>query len=102
MDFLRESNRIEGIPIGPTKSQVIAAKNFLWLSRLTCEDMEAIVHAFQPDARLRVNGEIVRVGNHWPPPGSMAIKYELERLLGIVNGSGEGMSSDPYKTHHKG
>lgn len=79
--FLIESNAIEDIRVEPTQAQIDAVRAFLRLPKLTVEDVDAIVKVFQPNAVLRLNGELVSVGGYWPPRGSMGIKYKLESII---------------------
>lgn len=99
-DFLVESNRIEGITTRPTDEQVAAAQAFISLNRVSVADVENIVNAFQPSARLRDNfGLDVVVGNHKPPRGGPEIRSDLERLLFIADAPRR--IGHPYWIHHK-
>ncbi len=96
IDFLFESNRIEGILTSPTEEQRKAAIHFLALSSITIPDLVHIVNVFQPGAVLRdKEGLNVRVGNHIPPSGGSYIKRELQRIL---EWSRSGVST-PYYIH---
>ena len=95
-DFVIESNRIEGIS-GATQVDIDAHGRFLALERITVADLESLVEAVQPDARLRIEPAMdVRVGSHIAPPGGPDIRGSLERLL-FVACSGDPES--PHKTH---
>ena len=95
-DFIRESNRIEGIVREPTKEEISAAENFLALGQITVDDVAMLVSVFQPDARLRNRpGMNVRVGRHVAPEGGPEIEKELTGLLKAVNGD----VLTPYNIH---
>ena len=81
-DFLVESNRIERIMRPPSGAEISATESFLQLKAVTVQDMERLVYAYQPDARLRrVFGMDVRVGKHKPPGGGPHIEKALVELL---------------------
>ena len=91
-DFIRESNRIEGIHRSPSEKEVFAHKEFLGAKKLTVETFETFVWAVQPNAVLRRKPHLnVRVGNHIPPEGGPAIEAGLNALLHCV--------SEPWKAH---
>lgn len=91
-DFVRESNRIEGIVREPTRSEVEAHERFL-ASDPSIPALIGLVEAVQPDARLRDRvGLDVRVGAFLPPPGGPEVAEKLRELLHT--------SRDPYWTHH--
>jgi len=50
---------------------------------------------YQPEAKLRLNGEMVRVGNHVPPVGGQAILHALNNILDLVNNE----KLTPYEAH---
>lgn len=94
-DFVRESNRIEGIHREPTLHEVLAHKKLVQLDCVTIDDLLAFVGVYQPDAELRIrSGQNVRVGNHFPPLGGPAIGYALADLLARAE-----HSEDPYSIH---
>ena len=81
-DFVRESNRIEGILRDPTKDEIVAHKLLMALGKITVPDLEIFVAVVQPGAQLRrQHGLNVRVGNHIAPPGGPIIETQLEDLL---------------------
>lgn len=81
-DFVRESNRIEGIHRDPTKAEIDEYHRFMALDAVTIQDMEDFVRVYQPDAHLRVSrGMNVRVGSYYPPPGGPAIGFALQEIL---------------------
>ena len=85
-DFVRESNRIEGIERAPTKTEIGATEAFLALSEITVASMADLVSAYAPGHVLRDRvGLNVRVGNYVAPPGGPAIATALEALLSRVS-----------------
>jgi len=89
-DFVRESNRIEGIE-RTTEEQVEA--HCLFLSRpATVDSLVDLVAVLQPDARLRNSAGIpgVRVGNHIAPLSGPEIQANLNSILAIP---------DPWEQH---
>jgi hypothetical protein len=94
-DFVRESNRIEGILRDPTVGEVMAHSAFLALDRIRVGDLRGLVRALA-GADLRSGlGMDVYVGNHVPPPGGPHIEQHLEFLCARAT---EGLDS-PYRTH---
>lgn len=82
IDFLIESNRIEGIYAAPSAEQLAACESFLELSSITVSDLCALVAVIEPRAELRDRvGLNVRVGSHYPPPGGPEIIERLEQIL---------------------
>lgn len=93
-DFVRESNRIEGIHRDPTGAEIDAHAAFLYLSVPTVEAMQAFVEVIAPGHVLREEvGLNVRVGDHIAPLGGPLIRKELAFLLSKIE------VSDPWKTH---
>lgn len=85
-DFIRESNKIEGVFRDPTDEEVAEAKRFLALDEVTVKDLEQFVKVYQPNAKLRVKaGMNVRIGSHLPPAGGPKIKKTLEYILTQLN-----------------
>ncbi len=80
VDFVQESNRIEGItrpPFGydPTLQEIEEHERFLNLSEVTVEDLQRFVFAIQPGAVLRdQSGMNVRVGGYVAPAGGPEIR----------------------------
>ena len=91
-DFVRESNRIEGIERDPTADEIDAHKWFLARDKITVRDLGTLVSVIQPDAVIRRTiGLDVRVGNHIAPRGGPEIEQRLEAILAVID--------SPYKTH---
>ena len=82
-DFIRESNRIEGLHHEPTQPEIDVHAAFLVLRTVTVADLELFVAVIQPDAVLRRRyGQNVLVGNHKPPPGGPEIELVLGGPIG--------------------
>lgn len=83
-DFVRESNRIEGIKREPTEDEIRRLSAFVALPKLEVEDVVDFVKFTQPDAVLRDSGLIpgVRVGDHVAPPSGPKIRGSLADILG--------------------
>ena len=93
-DFVRESNRIEGILRDPTEDEIVAHKLLRDLPKIAVSDLEIFVAVVQPGARLRRQiGLDVRVGDHIAPPGGPEIETRLENLLAHMDRQGA------YETH---
>ncbi len=85
VDFVRESNAIEGIHRDPTEDEIAATETFLRLPVLTIADLVKLVAVYQPGAVLRDRvGLNVRVGRHFPPPGGPEIGTQLMLLLNRI------------------
>lgn len=97
IDFLAESNRIEGITASPSAELIEATRRFLALPMIGVEDLVALVAVIEPRAVLREHeGLDVRVGNHRPIPGGPRVRERLARLLIEEL---ERAGGDPYSFH---
>lgn len=93
-DFVRESNRIEGILRDPSGDEIDAHAAFLMLEQPMVEHVEQFVSTIAPGHRLRDKpGLNVRVGNHIAPSGSPNIRSGLNFMLSKLS------ISDPWTTH---
>jgi hypothetical protein len=95
IDFIRESNRIEGILRDPTEDEIAAHERLLKLIQLhptTVGDFQAVIAPGKP-IRQRP-GMNVRVGNHVAPKAGPTIVHRLKRVLDLANGT-----SDPWRVH---
>ena len=98
-DFVRESNRIEGILRDSTEDEIAAHGLLMALDKITVPDLEIFVAVVQPGARLRRElGWDVRVGNHIAPPGGPIIETQLEELL--ARDMGAYHKHNVYETLH--
>jgi hypothetical protein len=96
VDFVIESNRIEGIK-DTTPAQIAEHKRFVALKELSVAELCAFVNVYQPNAVLRNHkGLDVRVGNHFPPLGGPEVAMQLTDLIARIN---EGIITDPYRAH---
>lgn len=95
-EFVRESNRIEGIRRAPSDAEMDAHMKLLSYDDLDVNDMEAFVAVIAPEHELRRKmGVNVRVGNHIAPLGGDKVVIDLDRIL-VDAGNG-----DPYLIHQR-
>jgi hypothetical protein len=81
-DFVRESNRIEGILRPPLQREIDAHVAFLNLSQPTTWHLEAFVGDIAPGHRVRDReGLDVRVGDHIAPKGGPEIRSALDAIM---------------------
>lgn len=100
-EFVKESNRIEGILREPTAAEIRAHLEFIGLIQIDIGDLQAFVNVVQPGAKLRDKvGWDVYVGNHVPPRGGPPIRDKLEKLLSKVN-EGRMSAQSAYECHHE-
>lgn len=94
-EYVRESNRIEGIWRDLSPAEITAHETLLRLyPEITVDDLVRFVEVIQPDAELRDKPHLnVRVGNHIAPQGGPQIVESLKTLL-----SG-ALTDDPYTVH---
>jgi len=95
MDFIRESNRIEGIKREPTHAEIEEYSRFMALKRPTVDDMKKFVSVYQPNAVIRDKKTLnVCVGNYVAPLGGKHIISELKNILSdAISGK------DAYEVH---
>lgn len=97
-NFVRESNRIEGILRDPTAEEITAHIDFLALDAVYLSDMKKFVQAVAPGHRLRDQvGLDVRVGNHLPPAG----RPEMEKYLCTILAQATLLYGTPYHQHQE-
>jgi len=85
-DFVRESNRIEGINREPLVAEIDAHMVFLEADALAVPLVEEFVRIVQPYAILRRQyGLDVRVGDYLAPLGGPDIEMELTKLVDDIN-----------------
>ena len=95
LDFIRESNRIEGIEREPTDAEVQQHYDFLSLPSVDVPDLERFVSVVA-DAPLRERvGMDVCVGSHRPPAGHPHIRGQLGIILSEVH----DRRLTPYEAH---
>lgn len=97
VEFVRESNRIEGIVRTPTDYEIAAHQEFFDLPEVRVPEMEEFVKevAARP-LRDRI-GMDVRVGSHCPPPGGPHIRADLSDLLAAV--MADEFEGQPWLAH---
>lgn len=99
-DFVRESNRIEGIERAPTATEIDATAMFLDKDRLSVEEICALQEVYAPGKPLRDRvGMNVRVGNYVAPGGGRTIVVELMSLVGKLNKAKPGYHDSPWHRH---
>lgn len=100
-DFVRESNRIEGILRDPTEDEIVAHKLLMAMDKITVSDLEIFVAVVQPGAALRREvGMDVQVDSHVAPPGGREIEFSLENILARAAGRGAYKTHLAYETLH--
>jgi len=86
IDFVKESNRIEGITREPKDREIVEAERFLGLETVTQTELLNFVKVYEPEAKLRnKEGLDVRIGNHQPIKGGLQILIELNKVLSYAN-----------------
>lgn len=82
IDFVKESNAIEGIKRPPTKEEINEHNRFVRLDVITVKELEKFVSVYQSDASIRNEpGMNVIIGSHLPPNGGPLIVGYLENIL---------------------
>jgi hypothetical protein len=97
-EFVKESNRIEGIHREPTIEEVAAHERFLRTGPSVAHLIE-FVRAVQSGAVLRNRpGLDVVVGRYYPPPGGLDMEDQLATLL--LNFSHPYLGHQAYEALH--
>ena len=82
VNFISESNRIEGILRAPTDAEIEEYYRFMALDIVTIEELIQFVSVYQPDAVLRDRpGLDVQVGGYIAPRGGPEIRERLQKIL---------------------
>ena len=98
-DFVRESNRIEGILRDPTEEEVNATADFVRQDSIGVDDIVRLVAVFAPGHRLRdQRGLNVRVGNYIAPEGGPDIAGKLAGIVYYAN-QARGSSKAAHELH---
>ncbi len=101
MNFIVESNKIEGLHACPTLAEEEAYKKFLNSAFTDVQDLEEFVSAVEPGAVLRRReGQNVYVGNHVPPQGGHDVEVQLTALLRNIHALGPYQSHIAYENLH--
>lgn len=97
IDFVTESNRIEGILRAPAQEEIAAHDAVLACETLRVADLVAFVGVCQPDARLRGTNDVprVRVGNYIAPRSGPHIVDWLADLLARIKSG----AASPWHAH---
>lgn len=100
-DFVRESNRIEGITRAPTHAELKEHAAFLNEDVITVISLQRLVDIIQPGGKLRDREDLnVRVGNHIAPPGGPLVVHDLEAILACAPRAGAYETHLAYETLH--
>lgn len=97
INFVTESNAIEGIHREPTSAEIRAHEDFLGLPELHVGDLENLVNVCAGAPLRDKVGRNVVIGNHLPPPGGPEIRHELALLLLPESIA----SSSPHQLHKR-
>lgn len=97
INFINESNRIEGIHHSPTEQEVTAYEDFLSLSVITIEDIEKFVRIITNAPVRSQKGMDVYVGKHTPIPGGPRVIDELNYIIQGINSN----KYEPYYIHQE-
>lgn len=101
IDFIRESNSIEGIHREPTSAEIEEFFRFMALETPEIEELVKFVKVYQPNARLRDKKHLdVRIGSHVPPPGGPGIVTSLDEILDNMHHDGAYITHKTYETLH--
>lgn len=99
LDFIAESNRIEGITRSVRDAEINAHEDLLALNEIMVEDLEIFVNKIEPGIKLRDrHGDDVYIGAHFPPPGGPAIRLLLAHILSTIEDAWE--THTHYETLH--
>jgi len=105
LDFIRESNRIEGIYHEPTTDEIAAYVHLSGCDKLTVSDIETFVTLTTKQGGpygavlRRKPGMNVMIGGFLPPPGGPRIEVQLGMLLGDINMHHYGHMSLLFEDH---
>lgn len=93
-DFIRESNRIEGIHCEPTLKEIAEFERFIGLDTVTIKDLKQFVSVYAPGQRFRgAKGLNVSIGGELAPLGGQFMYYKTQEILDNLEQEGA------YKTH---
>jgi hypothetical protein len=98
VDFVRESNRIEGITRDPTPDEIAAHERFLILFQVKPQTLALFQAVVAPYSPLRDQvGMDVCVGNYIAPLGGPTIYHRLQKICEAANGG----AAHPWLIHCK-
>jgi hypothetical protein len=98
IDFIKESNRIEGITRNPSENEISCYEDFLLLKKLSIKDIENFVYTICGAPIRDKPGMNVRVGTYFPIFGGPAVRESLVQLILEINKS---FANSPFQTHCK-
>ncbi len=82
LQFIHESNAIEGIYREPFQLEIDEFIRFMALDVITINELVKFVSIYQPNAKLRdIYGLNVRIGSYYPPFGGPELRESLKNLL---------------------
>lgn len=97
-NFIKESNRIEGITLDSVQLELHVQwyRAFLRTDDMSVDALIKFVNKIQPNAKFRDKPYVgqVYVGDHTPPPSGPHIREDLEAIIKGVN-----LEEDPWKIH---
>jgi hypothetical protein len=85
VEFVRESNLIEGIDRNPTQVEIQSHEEFLELREVNVAHLETFVSEVASAVLRERVGMNVVVGPHVPPAGGAAVREALSDLLADIN-----------------
>lgn len=101
VNFIRQSNEIEGIYREPTPIEISFSKSFLEMKKIGISDLSALVKAYQPEAMLRdKEGLNVRIGRYYPTRGGPHIRGKLQDILDNMEVNGSYITHLNYEALH--
>jgi len=95
IEFITQSNRIEGIIRPPSTNEIVAHQRFLELDLVMCSDVEHFVTMVANASLRRKEGMNVRIGTHIPPLGGPEVGFKLAQILEEISGG----DSSPWEIH---
>lgn len=100
LDFIDESNRIEGIRRPVRDAEIQAHETLLSAAFLSVPKLEHFVDVVAGVKLRNRKGMDVRVGSHYPPPGGEHIHAQLKALLDSLK-PGSSFLPSPYELHQQ-
>jgi hypothetical protein len=105
IEFIKESNKIEGILRDPTRAEIEEFNRFMDLTVIGVRDLVQFVSVYQPGAELRDRvGLNVSIGGRIAPMGDISVRTRLMDICedaNIVTGYGRENGFTPYEIHQR-
>lgn len=99
INFIKESNKIEGINRELLQEEIAEFNRFMGLEKVQVSDLQKFVEVYQPGAVLRdKDGLDVGVGGYSPPVGS---KYIKDALANLLEDAEKSITASAYKIHNE-